>query len=491
MKAPEKATILLVDDIPANLLSLEVLLEDLNVICLKANSGHAALELLLEQQNLACILLDVNMPDMDGIETASLIRKDPALAHIPIMFVTAHKHAQEYRFKGYEAGAVDYLIKPLEAQIVISKVKVFLDLHEKHQTLLEQNRLLQRQQVELRASHQALQQSQLELEVQARALDRANQYKNIFLANMSHELRTPLNAILGSTQHLQQQETTAQQDKQIELIAHNGKRLLHMLNQVLQLSKLEAGQELLALSEMDLRRFLTRLHSQYHQAAQERALSFQISATTPLPVYILGDEDKIDQILKQLLDNALRFSTKTVRLELAFRVENSAQGQLNCAVIDSGPGIPEAEQQTIFEAFVQGQDVDKTEQHVGLGLSFAAQLVALMQGHLSLQSEVGQGSRFSFEIPLQFKGELQQYNFDRPTTPVLPQKKHLARSGLTEVWLQAMQQATENSEFDQMQDLISELRSSHKAHYQQLQQSLDQFDYQAILDALQQWQADK
>lgn len=190
MQTIEEANILLVDDKPENLFALENALEGLECQLFKATSGQEALR-LLKKHDFALVLLDVQMPEMDGFEVAALMRIPKRTRHIPIIFVTAISKEQQYIFRGYEAGAVDYLFKPVDPSILRSKTQVFLDLHQKNVLLKQQTQELEQYVQELEHEIAERKKAEEELQRARESAEAANQAKSAFLANMSHELRTP------------------------------------------------------------------------------------------------------------------------------------------------------------------------------------------------------------------------------------------------------------------------------------------------------------
>jgi response regulator RpfG family c-di-GMP phosphodiesterase len=180
---PEKAKLLLVDDRPANLLVLEKLLSKLdNVEFVKAQSGSEALELTLNH-HFALILLDVQMPEMDGFEVAEFLRNEEMTSQIPIIFITGIDENETFELRGYKTGAVDFIFKPIKEEILISKVKVLLELHQTKNELIQTNK--------------SLEASVKRADEMAKKAETSERSKGQFLANMSHEIRTPMNAIIG------------------------------------------------------------------------------------------------------------------------------------------------------------------------------------------------------------------------------------------------------------------------------------------------------
>jgi signal transduction histidine kinase/CheY-like chemotaxis protein len=235
----------------------------------------------------------------------------------------------------------------------------------------------------------------------------ANMAKSQFLANMSHEIRTPLNAILGFSQLLQSdpEELTAQQKKRIETINRSGEHLLALLNDILELSKVEAGKQSLSPTTFGLHMLLGDLALVFRQRAESRQLSFAVDGMERLPQHIVADEQKLRQVLTNLLGNAVKFTNSGgVRLRAWTEADPQAGAdglRLVIQVEDSGPGIEAQEMELLFRAFEQTTIGRQTGQGTGLGLAISRQFARLMGGDVTASSQVGQGSVFRLEIPVQ------------------------------------------------------------------------------------------
>ena len=223
MKAEEPVKILLVDDRQENLLALEVMLANKNYELVKATSGKEALKILLKEQDFALILMDALMPMMDGFETAELIRQSEKLKYVPIIFLTAQLDAPDQIFKGYQAGAVDYMLKPLSPAILKAKVAVFVDLYKKNKELI----------LQIEEKNKA--------EREKLVAEEATKSKQQFLANMSHEIRTPMNAIIGFTKVILKTDLNEKQKEYLNAIKTSGDSLIVLINDILDLAKVDAG----------------------------------------------------------------------------------------------------------------------------------------------------------------------------------------------------------------------------------------------------------
>lgn len=365
----EKVKVLLVDDRKENLFSLGSLLEDLNLEIYKAQSGSEALSLMVDH-DFSLALLDVQMPEMDGFELAELMRGAEKTQSIPIMFITAASPQSGFVFKGYELGAVDFLYKPVNPQILKSKVKVFVEF--------------------------ALQKKQLLLAKEA--AENANHLKSAFLANMSHEIRTPLGAVMGFAQLLDDESLTkADRELYISTIQRNGQSLKHLIDDILDLSKVEAGHLEVENETFSLNELLEDVFTPLNNVAQAKNLTLLYEVDANLPAKAISDCKRIRQILMNIVGNAIKFTEKgSVVLTANIQKVNATQSKLIFSVKDTGVGILTEQKERLFKPFMQADNsVTRKFGGTGLGLALSRRLANLLGGDLVLaESTLGKGSTF-------------------------------------------------------------------------------------------------
>jgi CheY-like chemotaxis protein/CHASE3 domain sensor protein len=276
---------------------------------------------------------------------------------------------------------------------------------EQQQAELEQNNLqLESQTRLLEVQKNNLMQAKLGLETQARIVEQASHYKSAFLANMSHELRTPLNSVLILAQLLAENRDgnlSEEQMKYARTIQGSGNDLLGLINDVLDLAKIEAGRMDIKPETVSIHGLLEGLRSQFEPVADKRGLSLYLHAMPGAPGSIKTDPQRLDQILRNLLSNALKFTEKgAVTVEVA-----GGEGTVSFRVRDTGIGISPEQQATVFEPFCQGDDTTSRKYGgTGLGLSISRELARLLSGEIQLSSEVGKGSTFTLVLPLSVAG---------------------------------------------------------------------------------------
>ena len=290
---PKKFNILLVDDRPENLVTLEGILESPELNIFKAYSGNEALSIMFENE-FALVLLDVQMPVMDGFETAEIMRSSERTRNVPIIFVTAISTERKHIFKGYEKGAVDYLYKPLDLEILKSKIKAYIEFFKHKEELIATTVKLEKTIDELN---------------NARVIaEEATKTKSSFLANMSHEIRTPLNGIIGMAELILMDELPDLQRERLIDLKSSSESLLEIINEILDISKIEADKLEMESINFSLRKMIEKSVRLLAVKAFEKKVEMVCRIDPTLPDYFIGDPLRIRQILINLLGNAIKFT---------------------------------------------------------------------------------------------------------------------------------------------------------------------------------------
>ncbi len=400
-----KAKILIVDDDQTKVMAIEAVLEGLNQTIITVASGGEALRRLLSE-DVAVILLDVNMPEMDGFETAELIRQRRRSEHTPIIFLTAHAD-DAFEDRGYALGAVDYLLMPATPNMLRAKVGVFVDLFHKGEQV----------------KRQAEQRIQLAQEQAARIeAERASVAKSQFLTNISHELRTPMTAIIGMTDLSLVEPISPKVREYLHAVHSNAHLLLELLNEILDLSKLESGTLTLESAPLQLGKILGELQHTFSHRAEQKGLKFEVITAPELPEHLVGDSLRLRQVIFNFLTNALKVTDQgRVALEVGVESVCNREAWVSFSVSDTGIGISHLDQERIVSPFTQVDASTKRRRDgAGLGLAISADLIRAMGGRRTVRSELGKGSQFSFVIPLLIdKGKLDAI----PTTTELAETR--------------------------------------------------------------------
>ncbi|MFA7415710.1 MAG: response regulator [Rhizobium sp.] len=364
---PEYATILVVDDTSDNLALMSNLLRGDYKVKI-ANDGETALKIAALDPSPDLILLDIMMPGMDGYEVCQRLKLDPKTMNIPVIFLTA-KAEMEDEQKGLEFGAVDYITKPISPPIVMARVK----------------------------NHLALQRKNAELESARAAADRANLAKSDFLSSMSHELRSPLNAILGFAQLLESDSapTTQEQKESVAQILQAGRHLLTLINEILDLAKVESRQMPLSEEPVSLDEVMLECQAMIETQALQRGITLTFPSFDT-PRFVSADRTRLKQILINLLSNAIKYNIKQGTVDVT--CEESMSGRVRLSIRDSGAGLTPEQLAQLFQPFNRlGQEAGD-EEGTGIGLVVAKRLVELMGGMIGVESTVGVGSVFWFEL---------------------------------------------------------------------------------------------
>lgn len=379
----QKPKILIVDDKIENLISLETVLDGFEIEFVRALSGNEALAKAINNDFAICII-DIQMPDMDGYETVSLMRQTSRAKYVPIIFVSAIYKEDFHIIKGIETGAVDFISKPIEPRILRGKVKIFLDLFIQQQEL---TRLLREKEV-----------INEQLRIAKEKAEAATRAKSIFLANMSHEIRTPMNGIIGMADLLTQSSLTEEQQDYLDTIVVSSNSLLSIINDILDFSKIESNQVELENIPFKLSDTMKDLFRLLAVKATENKVDMQLKMDDGIPAGLKGDPTRLKQILLNLLSNALKFTFEGKVILTIERVKiTDSSVKLRFAVTDSGIGISKEGQDKLFKSFSQA-DSSTTRKYggTGLGLAISKSLCEMMDGEIGVESELGKGSTFWF-----------------------------------------------------------------------------------------------
>ena len=372
----DPAYFLLVDDRKENLLSLKGVLRRDGLILLEATSGQEALELLLKHE-IALAIVDVQMPGMDGYELAELMHGNERTGRVPIIFLTAGMADRQRSFRGYEAGAVDFLQKPIEPDVLRSKAQVFLELYL-------QRRQLARQRDELKAYADALQE--------------ADRRKDEFLAVLAHELRNPLTPIRYGLDMMRQSADGRLSADLRTMMDRQLTHLVRIIDDLLDVSRISRG-------KIDLRRepvILQTIIEAAVQASRPLVESGELSLSVELAgesLHLLADSTRIAQVVSNLLNNAAKYTPRGGKISIrAAKEDNKAV----IVVSDNGVGIPPHMLGKVFDLFMQVEGgIKRSQGGLGIGLALARQLVEMHQGSITMESPgEGLGTTCTIRLPL-------------------------------------------------------------------------------------------
>jgi signal transduction histidine kinase len=355
--------IIVVDDNVENLTVVKSTLKDLYEVypCSSAQKMFDLLDHIVPD----LVLLDVEMPVMNGYEAARKLKNNDKFREIPIIFITSMDDANS-EMEGLNIGAVDYIRKPFVATLLLRRIKNHLSLIE----------------------HQ--------LEAQ-----NASKAKSEFLSYMSHEIRAPLNAIIGMIKIAINTDDVQKIKYCLDKADSASKHMLNIINNILDMSKIEAGKFELSIGEFNLEKMLMNIINVTNVRAEEKNLNLSVNINKNVPSFIFSDELRLSQVIINLVNNAIKFTPEKGNVVISAEKLDDTNGDitLRIEVADSGIGISEEQQERLFTSFSQADNkITKNFGGTGLGLVISKRIVELMQGRIWIESEINKGSKFIFTI---------------------------------------------------------------------------------------------
>ena len=405
--------ILLVDDREDNLLSIETILEPGGYKFVKANSGRQALRTLLTEFDFAMILMDVKMPNLNGFETATLIYEREKLRHIPIIFITANNYGDENMFKGYQSGAIDYIFKPINPEVLRAKVGVLIELYKKNCLLLEQeqkliaiNRNLEIEINERKASEEKVKELNRKLLENIAHLEVANNDLERFAFMASHDLQEPLRKIriFSDMLHIKYKDVLKEDVKMITRINSAADRMRSLIVDILAFSKLSTEGAEFATSDLNV--VLKELLVEMDDEIKEKKATILID---PIPSLYVNSR-LMHPLFQNLITNALKYRKKNVdpvikiRSEISLAIsDRDSKNLINkyCRIFveDNGIGFDQKYAEEIFGMFKRLHNKGEFE-GTGVGLALCKKIIELHHGFISARSNVNEGSTFIISLPL-------------------------------------------------------------------------------------------
>jgi len=400
-----KAGILIVDDQDVNVSLLEEMLRNAGYVSVTSTSDPHAVCELHRKNHYALILLDLQMPGLDGFQVMEALKEVETGSYLPVLVQTSQPN---HRLRALKAGAKDFVSKPFDLAEVLVRVHNM---------------------IEVRLFHREAETRTERAEARSERSESANLAKSQFLANMSHELRTPLNAIIGFSELLADKtfgDLNSRQLKYSNNILESGRHLLQLINDILDLAKVEAGHVELMRDTFSLAKALSEVQAIVRTLANKKNISVESRMAPDLPL-LFADEAKFKQIMYNLLSNAIKFTPNGGKVFVTAAIQNAtgtdsepAGESLRVTVTDTGIGIKAEDQVRVFEEFEQVDSSHGREQHgTGLGLALTKRLVELHGGHVWVVSEgvEGKGSAFTFLIPIPKADTKAAQLADKPGSP--------------------------------------------------------------------------
>jgi len=380
----KRKKIIVVDDNLDNLSGLKNTLKDIYEVypCPSASELFD----LLEHIQPDLILLDVEMPEINGYEAAKKLKSDDKFRDIPIIFLTSMGDEQS-EMEGLELGAVDYIHKPFAAPLLLQRIKTHLSMMEQ-QSEIKQLLELKTKEVSLR-------------EAAEQEAQNASRAKGEFLSHMSHEIRSPLNAVIGMINIASEAEDLPTVKRYLEKAGSASKYVLGVINDILDMSKIEANKLELSYAEFDIGGMLANILDVTNVRSAEKHQNITVNVNDNVPPSIIGDELRLSQVITNLMTNAIKFTPEGGKIGLNVEKLEEKDGELTLKieVSDSGIGISPEQQKKLFTSFNQADSsITSKFGGTGLGLAISKRIVELMQGTIWIESELNKGSKFIFTI---------------------------------------------------------------------------------------------
>lgn len=387
MMNERQSTVLIIDDDSIARLLVREALEQSGWVVEEAENGRLGLE-AFSRRHPDLVLLDILMPEMGGFTVCTELRRLPEGMHVPVLIMTGLEDYQSIT-QAYDVGATDFIVKPINALLLGHRVRYMLRASQAMRDLRDSQSSL------MQARDAALEGARL---------------KSEFLATISHEIRTPMNGIIGMGELILDTDLTLEQREYAEALKRSADALMEIVNDILDLSTLDAGRAMLSRERFSLRPIVDEQISLYRNRAREKGILLCQDIASTVPADLWGDPSRLGRLLSVLLGNAVKF---TERGEVRLSIEPAPRPigakpdagpevcRIRFSVIDTGIGIDKVDAQRVFQPFVQADgSYQRKYGGAGLGLALAKQLVDLMGGTIDLESQPGKGSRFWFDLPL-------------------------------------------------------------------------------------------
>ena len=383
MSETGNGNILVVDDTPQTLQLLVAIWSGANYTVRPADSGALALASALAYPP-ELVLLDVNMPEMSGFEVCRQLKQNPATQAIPVVFLSGLTDLDD-RVQGFQLGAVDFVAKPFQRDELLARVSTHLQLARLQKDLISE---VAKQTRDLQGAYQEL--------------AKASRLKDEFLSTMSHELRTPLTAVIGMAQILHAGAygpLNREQAEAIEVVEGSGRKLLQMINDILDYIQVDAGKVELQLAECPIVELVNAVLENVRSKAAEKHIELSCRFYQQESLLWL-DVRHMRRVLLILLDNAVKFTSSGGNVGIIVR-NSIVQHRIEFEVWDGGPGIAEADLPKLFKPFLQlDGGLNRSHEGSGLGLALAGKLARLLGGEIRVTSQLNAGSRFIVSLPL-------------------------------------------------------------------------------------------